>query len=223
MWQFLNSIRRREGRCPKGLLPFEDVLDYGKRSLIVVSPWLGHNVRKIQYSEYLHNTLRTMEQSFSALDCAHERGISINYWPSLTGQKALTSFHSAFYSRAFVFDKEDVPTYKHQGLGQMAATRDPRFAEIVGRTFSNQTIWAIPCSDEAPDVALDSVNVPTLDPHNPTARERIRSPWSPGTAAEALYSPAPPIVSVCSAPELRAVRPQNCVKDVADDLACGSI
>ena len=200
MWHFLNSIRRREGRCPKGFLPFEDVLDYGQRSVIVVSPWLGHNAREIQYSKYLHNTLRIMEQSFTALACAHERGISINYWPSLTGQKALSSFHSVFYSRAFVFDKEDVPTYKHQGLGQMAASRDPRFAEIVGRPISKQTVWAIPCSDEAPDVELDRVKVPTSDPHYSTAWERIRFPWSVGTASETLYSPVPPIVSVCLCP-----------------------
>lgn len=38
VWQFLDSIRRRDGRCPKAFLPFEHVMEYDERPLIVVSP-----------------------------------------------------------------------------------------------------------------------------------------------------------------------------------------
>ena len=85
MWQFLDSVRRREGRCPKGFLPFEDVMEYGERSLIVVSPWLGHSVAPTKFSDYIHSVLRIMQGSFAALAHARDLGVTLNFWPRHDG------------------------------------------------------------------------------------------------------------------------------------------
>ena len=197
MWQFLDSIRRREGRCPKGFLPFEDVLKYGQRSLIVVSPWLGHNVTKHYHSNYLTSVLRIMQGSFAALAHAHDLGISLNIWPRHWSQKMLYHAHALFLARQFVFDKHAIPSYDHQSLGAMESSDSPRFAEIVGRPFSRQTAWAIPCKETAPDRYMSDITIrnPDPDPWPETISANIRFPWSPGTASETLYPPTPPIVS----------------------------
>ena len=168
-------------------------MEYGERSLIVISPWLGHNVTSHYYSSYLASVLRIMQGSFAALAQAHELGISLNFWPRHDTRKMLYHSHGLFLARQFVFDKRDIPSYVHQSLGAMPS----RDAEIVGRPFSRQTAWAVPCKETAPDRFLSDIMIYNPDPASwpETIAANIKFPWSPGTASETLDPPMPPIVS----------------------------
>lgn len=116
----------------------------------------GHSLRNVPPSHASHDGTK--------LRCSCLRTRTRNQYQLLANDDSPESLQLiilGFLCKSFhFFDRNDIPSYRHQGLSHMVPDRDPRFAEIFGRPFSKHTVWAIPGPDGDPDVALDSVSVP---------------------------------------------------------------
>lgn len=103
-----------------------------------------------------------MQESFAAFAHAHALGVTFSFWPHHDGYRTYNYFHSLSHARQFVFDKVDVPSFEHQSLGTIQSSHDLCFTEVVGRPFSDQTVWAIPRKGMPPDGHLTPSGFPTV-------------------------------------------------------------
>ena len=139
-WQLFSRLRR-EGRLPRGIIPFEDVLEYGENSLLVFvcrpPEFKLDNNRSINPVRALQKTL----EAFEALSDLHKVGVSINYWPDLAPQTDNICYD-------YAYDRNHASSFTDShGLGWAEADDDPSYAQITGRPFPRYVEYRIPASD----------------------------------------------------------------------------
>ena len=141
-WQLFLQLRRR-GKLPRGILPFEDVLEYGRGSVLVIlcrpPSFQTERFQEISPVRALQKTL----DGFEALAGLHKLGITINYWPD-------TNPPTDRLCAEYVYDRNDNPSSSlsgSHGLGWAEPRDEPAYAEIAGRLFTRRVEYRSPESD----------------------------------------------------------------------------
>ena len=174
-WQSFAKELEHGTRLP-GILPVEDVLLYGNKSLLVIAHF---EMTTSRGAVNIRHALERLTYAFEALSSVHSRGITINAWPYRRFQTHDASF---VCSHAFDFDDKTVADWPLPGVG--AISHDPAYAPIVGRRFPRHIITRFPPAPVENDLtfALDA------EPLRPR-------PWTPYRAAGNPCVPGPKLVS----------------------------
>ena len=166
------------GKRLPGILPIEDIVLYGQRSLLVIAHF---QMEMANNSANPKKALERLTCAFEALASAHSRGISINVWPRRGFMMHETSFICSY---AFESDDEDVADWPAPGIGTVS--HEAKYAPIAGRRFPRRILARFP---PAP---AEGEPVPFRSPYQYPSRPR---PWTQQTAAEYPLVPGPKLVS----------------------------
>ena len=164
------------GKRLPGILPVEDVMLYGEKSLLVIAHF------QMEMSNGPTSTEKALERltcAFEALSTAHSRGITINAWP-LRGFQT----HDASFVCSYVFDSDDKTVADWPAPGVGAVSDDMAYAPIVGRRFPRRFVVRFPPAPSEDDARFPS----HLDPSRPR-------PWTQAMAARHPLVPGPKLVS----------------------------
>ena len=136
-WQLFAQLRR-QGRLPRGILPFEDVFEYGKNSILVIlcrpTAFKTRSLGEYTPVRGLYKALA----AFEALADLHNVGVTINYWPS-------TNPPTDRLCAEYVYDRNDPSQFKvGHSLGWAEPLDEPAYAEITARPFTRRVDYRIP-------------------------------------------------------------------------------
>lgn len=175
---FADELER--GERLQGFLPIEDVLHYGKTSLLVLAHF------QMEHSNGPTVTNKALERltcAFEALASAHSRGITINAWPLRGFMRHESSFICSYAS-----DSDDKTIADWPVPGVAAVSHDVAYAPIVGRRFPRRIVSRFPPAPaEGDPIPID------WHYHEPS-RPR---PWTQARAADYPLVPGPKLVSCC--------------------------
>ena len=142
-WQLFSQLRK-SGKLPTGIMPFEDVLEYGQRSLIAILPWSDSFVEpKLGRFTTICQALQKVADAFAALSALHSLEISLDYWPRFTPEDSMVWFD-------YIYDSEAKASFPSHGLGDAAPSTDSAYAEISARRFPRRVQHMIPCVADPP-------------------------------------------------------------------------
>lgn len=175
-WATLADDLARGQRLP-GILPIEDVLLYGQKSILLVAHF---QMMRATTSGNNRHALERFTCAFEALSLVHTKGITINLWPERSFQ-----CHEPSFVGSYVFWADD-PTVKDWiPYGSGAPSNQPQYAPIIGRRFPRRFVTRFP-----PQPQHDSLHA-----HQPSIES---SPWTPCKAAIHPLVPCAPLVSKTS-------------------------
>ena len=179
--RFLSFAEEFErGKRLPGVLPIEDALLYGERSLLVIAHF---QLEEKNGSGNLKKALERLTCAFEALASAHSRGISINFWPVRGFMMHETSFICSY---AFESDDETVADWPAPGVGTVS--HEAKYAPIAGRRFPRRIVARFP---PAP---AKGESTPIYSSYQCPSRPR---PWTQRMAADYPLVPGPKLVSRC--------------------------
>jgi hypothetical protein len=137
-WTSLADGLAQAKRLP-GVVPIEDILFYGEKSLLLITLFQFPNASHPGNS--CRHALEKATTAFESLAWVHERGISINLWPQWSKQGPGQSCVNSHFLWA------DDPLVEHWiPYGSLAPDPDPFYAEIVGRRFACRLVARFPPS-----------------------------------------------------------------------------
>ena len=162
------------GKRLQGILPVEDVLLYGQKSILLIAHF---QMTKSAWSGNIRHALEHFTCAFEALSSAHSKGISINLWP----ERPLHC-HEASFADSYVCWADDPTVKDWTPHGSTAPSDEQRFAPIAGRRFPRRFVTRFP---PQPSYA-------SLIAHEDG---KWSGPWTPYKASRHPLVPCTPLVS----------------------------
>ena len=159
-----------------GILPIEDVLLYGSRSLLVITHF---PMERSTGPVNIRKALERLTSAYDALSSVHSRGITINVWPHIGFQT-----HDASFIWSYAFDPDDKTVADWPVPGAGAVSHKSAHAPIVGRPFPRRILPGFPPPPVEGGLAFVS-------------EESRPRPWTPNKAAVHPLVPGPRLVSRC--------------------------
>jgi len=176
-WTALAEQELAHGRRLPSLIPIEDVLFYGKHSLLVIAHF---QMMKATGASTIRHALERLTSAFEALSYVHSKGITINLWPHVGFQA-----HEASFVGSYAYWAND-SAVKADWLtpGCKAPSAEPAYAPIAGRRFPRRIVSRFP--PEPRDGRL----------HLKSKHAVLAGVWTPYKASCHPLVPSAPLVSI---------------------------
>lgn len=142
-WIALGEELARGKRLP-GLLPVEDVLLYGRKSVLVITHF---QMTDISGGGNIRDIVEQTTSAFESLSLAHSKGISINLWPYIDPKTDL-EFTEASFACSYGFWADDPMIQDWPSPGCKVPLEEPAYAPIFGRPFPRRITTRLPPEPE---------------------------------------------------------------------------